>query len=91
MLVDSRYEPTEQDKQMIKFLNYYQLPFIIIATKCDKFGKSQIKPQMQKIANALCVGKDNVFASSSDKMLGRNEILAKLDQFLIENPEDDIE
>ena len=78
MLVDSRYEPTEQDKQMIKFLNYYQLPFIIVATKCDKFGKSQIKPQMQKSANVLCVGKANVFASSSDKMLGRNEILAKL-------------
>jgi GTP-binding protein len=85
MLVDSRYEPTEQDKQMLKFLNYYQIPFIIIATKCDKFGKSQIKPQMMKIANFLGVGKDNVFASSSEKYIGRNEILEKIDQFLIEN------
>ena len=89
MLVDSRYEPTAQDKQMLKFLNYYQIPFIIIATKCDKFGKSQIKPQMQKIANYLGVGKDNVFASSGDKMIGRYEILNKLDQFLIENNEND--
>ena len=82
MLVDSRFEPTEQDKQMMTFLNYYQIPFIIIATKCDKFGKSQIKPQMLKIANALGVGKDNVFASSSEKQIGRLEILQKLDQFL---------
>ena len=82
MLVDSRYEPTAQDKQMLKFLNYYQIPFIIIATKCDKFGKSQIKPQMVKIANYLGVGKDNVFASSGEKMIGRYEILNKLDQFL---------
>ena len=82
MLVDSRFEPTAQDKQMLKFLNYYQIPFIIIATKCDKFGKSQIKPQMQKIANYLGVGKDNVFASSGEKMIGRYEILNKLDQFL---------
>ena len=82
MLVDSRYEPTEQDKQMLKFLTYYQIPFIIIATKCDKFGKSQIKPQMQKIANYLGVGVTNVFASSGEKLIGRNEILAKFDQFL---------
>ena len=82
MLVDSRIEPTNQDKQMLKFLNYYRIPFVIIATKCDKFGKSQIKPQMQKIANFLGVGKDNVFASSSETGFGRLEILQKLDQFL---------
>ena len=82
MLVDSRIEPTNQDKQMLKFLNYYRITFIIIATKCDKFGKSQIKPQMQKIANYLGVGKDNVFASSSETGFGRLEILQKLDQFL---------
>ena len=81
MLVDSRFEPTEQDKQMLKFLNYYQIPFIVICTKCDKWGKSQIKPQMQKIANALGVGKDNVFPSSGDTGYGRLDILSKLDQF----------
>lgn len=83
MLVDSRIEPTVQDKQMLKFLNYYRIPFIIIATKCDKFGKSQVKPRMQKIANFLGVGKDNVLPSSSEIRLGRTEILNKLDQFLI--------
>jgi GTP-binding protein len=82
MLVDSRIEPTTQDKQMLKFLNYYQIPFIIIATKCDKFGKSQIKPQAQKIANYLGVGKDNVFPTSSDTGYGRLDVLAKLDQFV---------
>lgn len=82
MLVDSRIEPTAQDKQMMKFLNYYRIPFVIIATKCDKFGKSQVKPQMLKIANSLGVGKDNVFPSSSEKRMGRNDILDKLEQFL---------
>ena len=81
MLVDSRIEPTEQDKQMLKFLNYYQIPFIIIATKCDKFPKSKVKPQIQKIANYLGVGKDNVFASSQEGY-GRLDILTKLGQFM---------
>lgn len=82
MLVDSRIEPTAQDKQMMKFLNYYRIPFVVIATKCDKFGKSQIKPQMQKIANFLGLGKENVFPTSSENKYGRLEILAKFDQFL---------
>lgn len=82
MLVDSRIEPTAQDKQMLKFLNYYRIPFITIATKCDKFGKSKVKPQMQKLSNSLGVGVDNVFASSSETGFGRLEILRKLDQFL---------
>lgn len=82
MLVDSRIEPTTQDKQMMKFLNYYRIPFVVIATKCDKFGKSQIKPQMQKIANFLGLGKENVFPTSSENKYGRLEILAKFDQFL---------
>ena len=82
MLVDSRIEPTAQDKQMLKFLNYYRIPFVIIATKCDKFGKSQIKQQMQKLANYLGVGKDNVLPSSSETGYGRLEILQKFDQFL---------
>ncbi len=82
MLVDSRIEPTAQDKQMMKFLNYYRIPFVVIATKCDKFGKSQIKPQMQKIANFLGLGKENVFPSSSENKYGRLEILDKFDQFL---------
>lgn len=82
MLVDSRIEPTAQDKQMMKFLNYYRIPFVVIATKCDKFGKSQIKPQMQKIANFLGLGKENVFPTSSENKYRRLEILAKFDQFL---------
>jgi len=82
MLIDSRIEPTAQDKQMLKFLNYYQIPFVIIATKCDKFGKSQVKPQMQKLANSLGVGKDNIFPTSSETGYGRLDLLAKFDQFI---------
>lgn len=82
VLVDSRIEPTAQDKQMIKFLNYYQIPFVIVATKCDKIVKSKLKPQLVNIANSLCVGKDNVYPTSSETRFGRCEILSKFDQFL---------
>ena len=43
---------------------------------------------MQKIANYLGVGKDNVFPSSSETGYGRLDILSKMDQFLEENGEE---
>ena len=81
-LVDVRHDPTEQDKQMINYLHYYQIPFIIVATKCDKLPKSKVKPTLAKLANALNVGTQNVYGVSSETKYGKDELLTKLDQFL---------
>ena len=86
VLVDSRIEPTELDKQMIKYLYYYQIPFVIVATKVDKLAKSKIKPTLNKIANALGVGYANIYGTSSDSGYGRVELLNKLEQFLNAEP-----
>ena len=82
VLVDSRHEPTAQDKQMIDFLSYHNIPFIIIATKCDKHPKSKLKPALQKIANSLCVGSGNVYGVSSETRYGKDAILDKLENML---------
>ncbi|MBR2467998.1 MAG: YihA family ribosome biogenesis GTP-binding protein [Clostridia bacterium] len=81
-LVDVRHDPTEQDKQMINYLHYYQIPFIIVATKCDKLPKSKVKPTLSKLANSLNVGAGNVYGVSSETKYGKEELLSKLDQFL---------
>lgn len=83
VLVDSRIEPTELDKQMIKYLYYYQIPFVIVATKTDKIAKSKVKPTLNKIANALGVGVANIYGTSSDTGFGRVDLLNKLEQFLL--------
>ena len=67
---------------MINYLHYYQLPFIIIATKCDKLPKSKIKPALSKLANALKVGAGNVYGISNETRYGREELLTKFEQFL---------
>lgn len=82
VLVDSRHEPTMQDKQMLEYLAFFRVPYIIIATKCDKFGKSQIKPALNKIANELKVGTANVFGVSNVSKYGKEALLDKLQQFL---------
>lgn len=86
VLVDSRHEPSDQDKQMIDFLSYYNIPFIIIATKCDKHVKSKLKPALTKVANALGVGTANVFGTSSETRYGKDAVLDKIENMLnIEN------
>ncbi len=82
VLLDSRHEPSELDKQMIDFLVYYNIPFLLIATKCDKFTKSALKPNLLKIANAVGVGISNIYGTSSSKKMGKEELLKRLDDFL---------
>ena len=79
-LVDIRHDPTEDDLMMINFLYHYRLPFVIVATKADKLNKSQIKPQISKIASILKVGVGDVTPSSSQTGLGKSEIFALIDK-----------
>ena len=82
LLVDSRHEPMESDKQMSYVLNYYKIPYIVIATKCDKLPKSKHNVIKNTISSALGLGRENIIVSSADNKMGKNEILEKLDLYL---------
>ena len=51
--MDCRIEPTDNDKMMIEFLMYNNIPFKIILTKIDKLAKSKVALQLGKLANGL--------------------------------------
>ena len=82
MLVDSRITPTEQDKQMFDYLAFYNLPFVIVATKSDKLSKAQLNRQKLVIANTLGVGVDNVCAVSNETKDGKDKLLTLIDKYL---------
>ena len=82
MLVDSRITPTAQDKQMFDYLAYYNLPFIIIATKSDKLSKAQLNKAKVNIANTLGVGVQNIFPVSNETKDGKEKLLTALSQYL---------
>lgn len=85
MLVDFRHKPTEDDILMYNFLKYYQVPVTIVATKVDKVGASKKDANYKALTDSLdlVVGDDIVLFSSVTK-LGRDEIIAKLENFTIE-------
>ncbi len=66
LLLDIRLDISEQDKQMLKFLNFYSLPFKIIATKSDKIAKSKRNNQKLNLAKQTNVGVDDILFCSSD-------------------------
>ena len=79
-LVDIRHEPTADDKQMINYLYHYAIPFTVVATKADKLPKTKVKPQVLSVARALCLGVDNVIASSAETKTGINEIFSAIEK-----------
>lgn len=81
-LVDVRHDPTQDDIIMYNFLFKTGLPFIVVATKSDKLSKSQIKPQLARIANIFKLGVDNVFAISNETKTGMDAVYAKIEQAL---------
>ena len=82
LLVDIRHEPTALDKQMVAYLHHYQIPFNVIATKCDKLSRQASMKQKQVIARELCLGVDNIMMVSSSAKIGKEEVLAKIEHLL---------
>ena len=78
VLVDSRYDITRIDIDFIAELGEKGVPFAIIFTKCDKQGQNATAAQIQKSCDILLRDWESlppVFASSSEKKTGKEEIL----------------
>ena len=84
LLVDIRHAPTALDVVMLQWIRHYQIPYTIIATKCDKIAKSKRKQYFQVIAKKLELSKEEqpIYFSAPEK-LGREEILELFDKILI--------
>lgn len=82
-LIDARHEPTELDKMMVGWLDYYAVPFEIVLTKSDKLARSRKAASVKEAELAFnrfgsCRG---VLLSSSDTGEGRKEILQVLSEY----------
>ncbi len=53
LLLDLRHRPNSDDLVMYKFLKYYNLKTVIIATKLDKLKKNDIKKNIKNIKDDL--------------------------------------
>ena len=82
VLMDIRHKPSVLDKQMLTFLHYYQIPFVVVATKADKLSKSQRKNYANKLAQSVGLTLANVIITSSKDKFGMNELLDKMENLI---------
>lgn len=83
MLVDYRHKPSEDDLLMYNFLKYYNVPVTIVATKCDKIGKSLKAKQDKMIRDSIDLAvDDDIINFSSVTKTGRDKIYEKIEEII---------
>ena len=81
LIIDSRHNPTKQDRQLLEWLKYFQRPSLIVASKIDKLKRGQVKNYLQKIKNNLSI--ESAPLGHSSMLYGsREEIWKKLDPWI---------
>ena len=74
-LVDSRVGPTADDEMMLRYLKETGLPFLIVATKCDKLNVSERKKSEAMLRNHPDIPADTpIVFYSSLKNEGKTEL-----------------
>ena len=82
MLVDFRHKPTYDDIIMYNFLQYYNIPVTIVATKIDKVKKSLHDKNKKLIIKELGISENDIILFSTITKAGKEEILNKIETML---------
>lgn len=82
-LLDSRHAPSADDVQMMEYLHFHRIPFVVALTKADKLKKSEMTAQLEEF-RITCVpyGCKQVFLTSAEKGTGVEELRQYLDACL---------
>jgi GTP-binding protein len=83
VLIDSRLEPQKIDLEFCNWLGEKGLSFVLVFTKADKQAAAKTEQNIAKFNNALLITFDETpqyFVTSAEKHIGRDEILALIDE-----------
>jgi GTP-binding protein len=81
VIVDARRPPTESDMSLIEFLQAYDKPLIVAATKADKLTHNQAAEQKRIIKSAVQMDVPIVFFSAFNG-LGKNELWKEIKKII---------
>lgn len=82
-LLDCRHDPSADDRQMLEYLRYHGIPFVVVLTKADKLKKSELVPCQARFEQ-ICAeyGCRRVFLTSAEKGTGVEDVRDCLDAML---------
>ncbi len=78
-LVDCKVGLTEDDRMMLEYLAYYRLPYLLVATKCDKLNQTELRKASERLLShpAPHPGTE-LLLYSAQKNLGREALWARI-------------
>ena len=82
LLVDSRVGPTEKDRQMKDWLDFFGIPYVVVATKVDKLKSSERQKLKKKIEEGFGDKDLRIIPFSSKTREGRVEVLKEIERLL---------
>jgi GTP-binding protein len=87
VLVDLRLDPQKSDLDFINEIGSQGIPLSIVFTKSDKISKTAVGVNSQKFKAAILESWEElppIFTTSSEKKLGREEILDYIEKCILE-------
>ena len=82
VLLDIRRVPSDEDIEMLEWLEYNEMNYKIIFTKIDKLSNNERAKQLKAIKTRLVFDNEDVFFHSSLTNKGRDEILNFMEEKL---------
>ena len=82
LILDIRREPSDGDMQMLRWLETYNIPPIIVLTKCDKLSKNEFAKQSVIIAATIKRDKGILLPFSALSKVGRDAIWSEIGRVL---------
>lgn len=82
-LIDLKVGPTKDDAQILEYLNYYDIPYFIVATKSDKLNVTEKAKALQKLVECEYIrAGTTVIPFSALKNIGISEIWTEINRYL---------
>jgi GTP-binding protein len=82
LLIDSRRGLSEQDLQLVEWLDFYGIRKLIVLTKKDKLSKSALAESVKNTGEALSSESDSIVSFSAKTSEGRDKILDWIQQVI---------
>jgi GTP-binding protein len=74
LIMDIRRTPGTEERDLIRWLDYYKIASILVITKADKLSKNKQLKQQAAIAQTLSVVKQDLILFSAKTRLGRDAV-----------------
>ncbi|TVQ10297.1 MAG: YihA family ribosome biogenesis GTP-binding protein [Bacteroidetes bacterium] len=84
LLIDSRLEPQKNDTENMEWFGSKGLPFALVFTKTDKLSSTALQSNLAFYRKKLAENWDplpDMFITSAEKKIGREEILGFIDHY----------